>query len=335
MLPAVEGTGSPTVTIPRIEATVEIDGSLDEPSWMQAARLIGFSQYQPSDGRPAEEQTEVLVWYAPDAMYFGIIAHDSDPGSIRATVADRDHIDLDDNVTIFLDTFNDHRRAFYFAVNPLGAQQDGVQSEGSGADKNPDYKFDSKGRLTADGYVVEMRIPFKSLRYPGNGPQKWGINITRKVQRTGHLDTWTDVRRGSATFLAQSGAIDGLHDLERGLVTEIQPFVTTAGNGARQGDGVFTRGATDISLGANVRLGLTNVSFDATLKPDFSQVESDVGLVTVNERFALFFPEKRPFFLEGLELFSTPNQLVYTRQIVKPVVGGKVTGKIGRSAWRT
>jgi hypothetical protein len=334
----VDGRGAPTVTIPRIDATAVIDGRLDEPAWSQAARLTGFSQYQPVDGRPAEERTEVLVWYSPGALHIGILAYDREAGTIRATVADRDNLDRDDTVTVFLDTFNDRRRAFFFTVNPLGSQQDGVQSEGAfnagtmyggTIDKNPDYQWDSKGRVTDDGYVVEIRIPFKSLRYPGGGPMKWGINVQRKVQRTGYLDTWTDVRRANSSFLTQAGAIDGLHDLKRGVVTEAQPFVTAASDGVAVGEGAYSRDKTDINPGVNLHLGFTSASIDATVNPDFSQVESDAGQVTLNQRFALFYAEKRPFFLEGIELFSTPNQLVYTRQVAEPIGGAKVTGKFG------
>ena len=275
-----------------------------------------------------------------EALYFGIVAHDREPSSIRATVAKRDDIDRDDSVTIYLDTFNDRRRAFLFAVNPLGAQQDGVHSEGpatagqlfgGNVDKNPDYTFESKGRVTDFGYTVEMRIPFKSLRYTGTAPQTWGLNIKRKIQRTGYEDTWTDVRRASASFLAQSGAITGLHDLRRGVVTEVQPVVTSTAAGLRLApNDAFRRGSVELDPSMNVHFGLPNVAIDATINPDFSQVESDAGLVTINERFALFVPEKRPFFLEGVELFSTPNQLVYTRTIVEPIAGGKFTGKVGR-----
>jgi len=335
----VDGRGSPTFSIPRIDAQIAIDGRLDEPAWSQATRLTGFSEYRPVDSQPASEQTEVLIFYSPSALHVAIIAHDSVPGSIRATVADRDNISQNDWVRIFLDTFSDRRRAFVFGVNPLGAQEDGVQTEGAfnagsmfGAtvDLNPDYQFDSKGQVTPAGYIVEVRIPFKSLRYPGSGPQRWGINISRKTQRTGREDTWTDARR-VASFLAQAGTMEGLHDLQRGVVTEIQPFVTASSNGALNGAGQFARDKTDISSGANVRLGFTNLSVDATVNPDFSQVESDASQVTVNERFALFYPEKRPFFLEGIELFATPNRLVYTRQIVDPIVGGKLTGKVGKT----
>jgi hypothetical protein len=337
---AVEGKGSPTADIPRIEAAeIRVDGVLDEPAWSQAAHLTGFWQYQPVDGRPAEEATEVLVWYAPDAIYFGVIAYDREPSAIHATVADRDNIDSDDHVILELDTFHDRRRAFVFAVNPLGAQSDGVRSEGAGqvsslipgtTDKNPDFTWESKGRITDRGYEVEIRIPFKSLRFPGSGPQTWGFNATRVVQRTGYTDTWTDVRRANASFLGQEGALGGLHDLKRGVAIEAQPFVTATANGSRDTAGGFDRESVNPDAGLNFRLGFTSYALDATINPDFSQVESDAGQVTLNERFALFFPEKRPFFLEGIELFGTPQTLVYTRRIVNPKGGAKFTGKLGQ-----
>ena len=336
----VEGKGSPTAEIPRLEASVQMDGVLDEAVWSQATRLTGFWQYQPVDGRPAEERTEVLVWYSPDAIHFGIIAHDRLPAAIRATVADRDNIDNEDQVVLDIDTFHDRRRAFFFGVNPLGVQSDGVRSEGAGqvsslvpgsTDKNPDFVWDSKGRITDRGYEIEVRIPLKSLRYPGGERQTWGFNVTRIVQRTGYTDTWTDARRASASFLGQEGAIGGLHDLRHGVTVEAQPFVTAAANGSRDpASGDFDRQDVDPDAGLNLRLGFTSYALDATLNPDFSQVESDEGQVTVNERFALFFPEKRPFFLEGIELFGTPQTLVYTRRIVDPKAGAKFTGKFGQ-----
>ena len=336
----VEGKGSPTADIPRLETSIQIDGRLDESAWSQATRLTGFWQYQPVDGRLAEEQTEVLVWYAPDAIYFGVIAHDRNPAAIRATVADRDNIDSDDHIVIDLDTFHDRRRAFFFGVNPLGAQSDGVRSEGAGqvsslipgsTDKNPDFAWESKGQITGQGYQVEIRIPFKSLRFPGSGAQSWGFNVTRVVQRTGYTDTWTDVRRANASFLGQEGALGGLHDLRRGVAVEAQPFVTATADGSRDaGTGSFTREDVNPDAGLNLRLGFTSYALDATFNPDFSQVESDQGQVTVNERFALFFPEKRPFFLEGIELFGAPQTLVYTRRIVNPKAGAKLTGKFGQ-----
>jgi hypothetical protein len=338
--PVVEGKGSPTADIPRLEASISVDGVLDEPVWSQATRLDGFWQYQPVDGRPAEERTEVLVWYAPDAIHFGIIAHDRNPAAIRATVADRDNIDNEDQVVLDIDTFHDRRRAFFFGVNPLGVQTDGVRSEGAGqvsslvpgsVDKNPDFLWDSKGRITERGYEIEVRVPFKSLRYPSGARQTWGFNVTRIVQRTGYTDTWTDVRRANASFIGQEGALGGLHDLRHGVTVEAQPFVTATANGSRDpSSGEFGREDVDPDAGLNLRLGFTSYALDATLNPDFSQVESDEGQVTVNERFALFFPEKRPFFLEGIELFGTPQTLVYTRRVVDPKAGAKFTGKFGQ-----
>ncbi|HEU4763391.1 MAG TPA: DUF5916 domain-containing protein, partial [Gemmatimonadales bacterium] len=335
----MNGKGAPTVAIPRIDADATVDGNLDEPAWQQAARLGGFWEYQPADGRPAEEETEVRVWYSPKAIWFGVIAHDRAPSSIRATVADRDKIQGDDNVRIYLDTFDDHRRAYFFGVNPLGAQEDGVRAEGGftagsltggTTDLNPDFLWESKGRLTADGYVVEIRVPFKSLRFKGGDPKQWGIQVIRTVQRTGHQDAWTDLRRANASFLLQDGTLAGLHDIHRGVVVEAQPFVTGSVSGARDSTGTFGRGGVHSEFGGNLRLGFQSLTVDATANPDFSQVESDAGQVTVNQRFALFYPEKRPFFLEGIELFATPNQLVYTRQIENPIGGVKITGKTGR-----
>jgi len=329
---------APAVSVPRLTETVTIDGVLDEPVWGRAAKLDGFHQYQPVDGRAALERTEVLVWYAPNALMVGIKAYAADVNSLRATLADRDKIGNDDRVILYLDTFNDHRRAFMFGVNALGVQLDGVRTEGAASaanmyggniDYNPDFFYESKGRVTADGYVVEIRIPFKSLRLPGLGAQDWGFNVHRFSPSTGYEDTWTAVRRAGASFIAQGGTLTGFHDLERGVVTEVQPFVTGSAAGVRAADGSFARGDFTTTSGANLRLGFTQLSLDATFNPDFSQVESDAGLVTVNERFALYVPEKRPFFLEGIELFATPNQLVYTRQMKDPSVGGKVTGKLG------
>src|SRR6266480_7522276 len=332
------------VRVPRIEAGVHIDGVLDEDVWRQAALLTGFSQYRPVDGRPAEDSTEVLVFYAPDAIYFGIRAYEAHGSVVRATLADRDNIGADDNIQILLDTFNDRRRASLFEVNPLGVQQDGVRSEGiAGAagganaggrfdgvvDLNPDYVYESKGRVTPSGFEVEVRIPFKSLRYQSGETQDWGIQVVRVTQHTAYEDTWTPVVRANASFLIQSGSLKNLSGMRRGLVMDVNPEFTSHVDGAPAGT-VYRYGQVDPQLGANLRWGITqNLSMTGTANPDFSQVEADVGQVTVNERFALFFPEKRPFFLEGLEQFDTPNALIYTRQIHAPVGGAKLTGKVG------
>jgi hypothetical protein len=334
------------VRIPRFEVEAKIDGVLDEPVWSRAATLTGFSQYRPVDGRPAEDSTAVLVWYAPDAIYFGIRAFEPHGGVVRATLADRDNIDADDNVAILLDTYLDHRRAVLFAVNPLGVQEDGVWSDGVAAgaaggpsaggrfdatiDLNPDYVYESRGHVTDWGYEVELRIPFKSLRYQSADPQDWGLQIVRAVQHSGYEQTWTPAVRASASFLIQGGRLAGLTRLRRGLVLDLTPEFTTKVDGARAGAaGRYEYRGTPEAAG-NLRWGVTqNLGLSATANPDFSQVEADIGQVTLNERFALFYPEKRPFFLEGLEQFDTPNRLIYTRRIAQPVFGAKLAGKVG------
>jgi hypothetical protein len=331
------------VAIPRIDTSVVLDGRLDEAVWQRAALLTGFSQYRPVDGRPAEDSTEVLVWYAPDAIYFGVRAYEVHGPVVRATLADRDNIDADDRVQILLDTYHDHRRALLFSVNPLGAQEDGVWSDGFGGaaggsnsggrfdatiDLNPDYVYESRGHVTDWGYEVEVRIPFKSLRYQSADPQSWGLQVVRDIPHSGYEDTWTPTFRASASFLIQSGTLTGLTELRRGLVMELTPEFTTRLDGAPQATGYHYSGDADV--GGTLRWGITpNLSAVATAHPDFSQVEADVGQVTANQRFALFFPEKRPFFLDGLEQYNTPNTLIYTRRVVQPVAGAKLTGKIG------
>jgi hypothetical protein len=339
------------VDVPRIDSVASIDGSLEDPVWRRAARLAGFSQYQPVDGRPAEEPTEVLVWYSPDAIYFGIRAREIHGNVVRATHANRDNIDSEDQIQILLDTDNARQIAFLFGVNPYGVQQDGTRSaqfaggaggpsatgggfrninplEGS-VDLNPDYFFESKGRLIEGGYEVEVRIPFKSLRYQDARVQSWGIHILRRVQHSGFQDTWAPAVRANANFLAQSGSLNGLHDLKRGLVLEATPTMTArADRSPTIGNGRDYQKKADLS--GDVRWGIRqNLTLNGTINPDFSQVEADVGQVLLNERFALFYPEKRPFFLDGLELFDSPNQLIYTRQIVAPLGGVKLAGKLG------
>ena len=331
------------VRIPRVEADIAVDGQLDEPVWAQAAVLTGFSQYAPNDGVPASDSTQVLVWYSPTAIYFGIRAFERH-GTPTATLADRDRIFGDDNVQILLGTFHDGRQALMFAVNPLGVQGDGSVVEGGNtgargfiggavvgreqADLSPDFTFQSKGHVTPWGYQVEVRIPFKSLRYQPGREQSWNLNVVRQVKHSGFEDSWAPVRRASATFIGQSGTLVGLTDLRRGLVIDLNPEATMKVTGAPAPGGGYRYDAGNPQLGGNVRWGITNsLTLNGTVKPDFSQVESDAGQLSFDPRQALFFAEKRPFFLEGSELFQVPNGLIYTRRIVQPVAAVKLTGK--------
>lgn len=334
------------VKLPRREATVVIDGSLDETVWREASSLVGFSQFQPQDGVPAADSTQVLVWYSPTAIYFGIRAYEP-VDRVRATLANRDKIDQDDNVQILLGTFRDGRQATVFMVNPLGVQADGTLVEKSAVsggflaqmssreipDLNPDFVFQSKGHVTPFGYEIEVRIPFKSLNYQSVPVQSWDINIVRKVQYRGHENSWAPARKANASFLSQGGLLEGLTDLHRGVVVDITPEATQRTEGAVRDPSAASGWRYDAKrpeVGGNIRLGLTNnISLGGAINPDFSQVEADAGQISFDPRNALSVPEKRPFFLDGIEHFTTPNSLVYTRSIVQPVAAAKLFAKSG------
>jgi hypothetical protein len=317
--------------IPRVEeAAVRVDGRLDEAAWAGAAVLTGFTQSTPAEGTPARERTEVLVFYTPRELFIGVRAHASDPSSIRSTLAERDQITADDHVRILLDTFHDRRRAFAIFVNPLGIQQDGTFSDGSfdGYTYSPDFVFDSRGRLTGEGYEVEIRIPLRSLKFPTGDAQTWGMNVIRVIPAAGAEESWAP-RTRSQPQLASSGALSGIHGLRPGRLVEVNPTFTARREGTTEEDR-FSRGPTEPDVGVNLKYGITSeLTLDATLNPDFSTVEADADQITVNERFALSLEEKRPFFLEGADLFDTPESLVYTRSIVAPAAGARVTGKVG------
>jgi hypothetical protein len=332
--------GHTSVQLPFIEAPVTVDGVLDEPAWGAAALLTGFSQYQPVDSRPSPDSTEVWVWYSRDALHFGIRAFEPH-GEVRASLADRDKVNAGDNVEIHLDTYNERNRAFVFAVNPLGVQADGTKSEGGGFipganimpgqnDLSADFLWASKGRLTGDGFEVEIRIPFSSLRYPTASVQDWGMQIQRNVQHRGAEDTWTPVLKANESFITQAGTLAGLTGMHHGQVVQLSPEITNTVSGSPGAGGAWDYDA-DPQLGGNVRWTLgSNFVLNGTVKPDFSQVEADATQIAADERFALFYPERRPFFVEGVDQFNVPNTLVYTRAIVRPDAAAKITGKVGR-----
>lgn len=335
--------GQTVASAPRLESPIVIDGRLDEPAWRHAAVLTGFSEYQPVDQRPSPDSTEVLVWYTSTAIYFGIRAWEPH-GPVRATLADRDKISADDNVEIHLDTFHEGRRAFVFIVNPFGVQADGTKNESGGFipgsnvmpgqnDLSADFQWESKGTLTDFGYAVEIRIPFSSLRYPVAREQRWGLQIDRHVQHSGYEETWTPALKGSSSFIRQEGELRGITGISHGQVVELNPELTSTIAGEPAGaTGQGWNYTSKPQLGGNIRWGVgSNFVLNGTIKPDFSQVEADATQIAADARFALFYPEKRPFFVEGSELFNVPNTMVYTRRIVQPDAAVKLTGKLGQN----
>lgn len=329
---------------PRIDTTITIDGRLDEPVWNRAAVLTGFSEYSPADQRPSPDSTAVLVWYSRTAIYFGIRAFEPH-GPVRATLADRDKVSSNDNVEIHLDTYDERNRAMIFIVNPLGIQADGTRNETGGfipgsnvgpgqTDLSADFLWESKGHVTPWGYEVEIRIPFSSLRYPNQSVENWGIQIQRNVQHNGYKETWTEAHSGAASFINQEGLLMGLHGMHHGQVVGLNPELTNTVTGTPCCDPGLQgwRYSSKPQLGGNVRWAMgSNFVLNGTIKPDFSQVEADATQIAADERFALFYPEKRPFFVEGSDQFNVPNTLVYTRTIVQPTAAMKLTGKLGRT----
>ena len=325
------------ITPPRLnKKNVNIDGFLDEVEWTKAVSQSGFTSYLPVDGRPAEDDTEVRIWYSPTALYFGIIAHEIH-NEVRSTLADRDKLENDDYLILILDTYDDKRSAFAFVVNPLGQQGDGTITDNTSMgrnsksfrlDDNPDYVFNSRGRLTEDGFIVEIEIPFKSLRYQSKNTQNWGFNVLRHIQHSGYTSTLINTKLGAASFLGQSGKLVNLSGIERDRIFDINPEIRGAVR-READDKNFNSEMTD-PVGFNVRYGWSsNVGINATVNPDFSQIEADVAQINYDPRRSLFFPEKRPFFLDGIERFQTPTRLIYTRRIANPVGAGKIAGKFG------
>ena len=344
----IHATGSdktppPEAPLPRIEGEIiTVDGILDEEVWQQAATFGEFYQYLPVDGRLAEDSTQIKVWYSPTHIHFGIRAFEVHE-EVRATLADRDKIDEDDYIYLVLDTYNDKRQAMLIGANPLGQQSDGIISDAEGGrrfssqggagfdiDLSPDFLYESKGQITEFGYEIELKIPFKSLRYQSSYVQDWGFNVIRKTQHSGYVSTWTQVLQGNASFMAQNGSLYELTDLRRGLVLDISPELTGTTNRVSE-DADWDFNARD-PLGVNVRWGISNnFTLNGTVNPDFSQVEADVAQIQFDPRSAVFVPEKRPFFLDGIELFQSPTQLIYTRRIANPLSAAKITGKAGNT----
>jgi hypothetical protein len=330
------------VTVPFLEEAPAVDGALDDRAWAAATVLDGFVQTRPGDNTAPSRPTTVLLGYDASALYVGVRAVD-DPGAVRATLSRRDDVLDDDHVRLFLDTFHDQRRAYLLAFNPLGIQQDGIWTEGAAPDYSFDVVMDSRGRVTSAGYEIEVRIPFRSLRYAAGKGRSWGLHVQRYIKHSNdEEDSWQPLVRGQASFLAQAGALQGLTRILPGRSLELIPALVTSQFGRRVDERTgaattarrFVEGPASLQPSLTAKLSLSSrLVVDATVNPDFAQVEADDLVVTANQRFPIFFEEKRPFFLEGTDLLKTDAQLVDTRRIVDPDFAAKLTGKLGGSAF--
>ena len=360
---AADATGQPVVTPIRVEEPPVIDGLLDDETWRGAARLSTFVQTTPVEGAAASEPTEVYIAYDGENLYVGVRARYADTGLMRANRADRDQIAEDDTVSLFFDPFRDRQRAYQFTVNGFGVQGDAILNStglrnrtqrraigarGGGPSGAPpsgipegdiswDALFVSAGTPSDDGWTAEMAIPFKSLRYPAvdeGESHRWGFQVSRTVKGKDETVVWSPLSRNIAQFLAQMGVLEGLADLSTSRNLEILPTVTALRTGSLNALGAFIENDVE-EAGLNLKYGISSdLTADFTINPDFSQIESDLPQIDVNQRFPLFYPELRPFFLEGQEIFNVfaPITPIHTRTIIDPRYGGKVSGKVGRNS---
>ena len=320
-----------------------IDGKLDDDVWKNAAVLKDFYQVQPGDNIAPSKPTEVMLGYDARFIYVAFHCYD-EPDKVRANIPKRDDIFNDDYVGILFDTFNDKRKAYEFDFNPLGVQADGIWTDGQGEDFSLDVVLESKGMVTSDGYTIEVAIPFKSIRYVGGKDTLWGVHFWRRIKRfNNELDMWMPLSRDISSWLAQAGHLTGFEGLSAERTLELIPSLTLSETGKRkppitaaqiaQG-GRFVNEPIKFDLGLTGKYSLTpRVTLDFAINPDFAQVESDQLVVQANQRFPIFFAEKRPFFLEGIDIFNTQIAAVHTRAIIDPDYAVKLTGKVDRNTF--
>jgi hypothetical protein len=345
------------INIPKIESGIIIDGRLDEEAWKTAAVFRDFYQTSPGDNIAPSRPTEVYMMYDEKHLYIGFKCWD-ERDKIRATVARRDNVFGEDNVRVWLDTFNDQRRAYILGFNPLGIQQDGIFTEGRGADFSVDIVMESKGVIEDWGWSVEVKIPFKSLRYTAGEGKMWGFNAARNIDRfNDEFNSWLPDDRNISGFLIKHGKITGLNEIKYERTLEVVPSVTFSQTSSRkrtipisvagangyhpiffpigvQDPGRFVNDPIKPEFGVNLKYTISpNITLDAAINPDYAEIEADAPVVAANQRFPIFFEEKRPFFLEGKEIFTTSMQPFYSRTIVDPDAAVKLSGKIGKTSF--
>jgi hypothetical protein len=299
-----------------------VDGVLDDKVWETAATVEGFVQFQPEFGEPSPFHTVVLVGHTPEALYVAFKCFDSDPGRIAAAVTSRDgDLKDDDSVTLLLDTNHDRRTAYYFATNSLGVQLDGkVADNGRTVDDKWDATWISASTRTSEGWTAEFEIPFRMLRFESGEDVSWGVNFRRRVPRRLETSLWSGPGE-SIWRVSEFGVLTGLDVEPQGLKKfAVIPYGLVV---AEKGNGVETK------FGGDIRFRVTSdLSGDVTINPDFALIEADVEEINLS-RFELFVPEKRPFFLEGIEMYSQRIRQFYSRRIGDITAGGKMVGELG------
>src|SRR6184192_3680353 len=287
---------SPVAIALRTTEAIRLDGRLDEPAWQRAPPIGVLRQREPVENNEPSEDTVVRVLYNDDALYIGVVSHDRSPREIVSTQLTRDaNLEVDDRITVILDPFFDHRNGFFFQVNPAGARSDGqVSNNSESLSRDWDGIWNAAARISDEGWVAEIEIPFKTLRFK-SGQTVWGFNIERQIKRRQETDRWAAPRQNIwIGNLAEAGRLEGLDGIRQGLGLDVRPYVS---GGAENSDGTFTGG---IDIFKNVT---SNLNAAVTVNTDFAETEADIRQVNLT-RFPLFFPEKRTFFLEGAGVFD-------------------------------
>lgn len=330
---------APKVEIHKTTGPITIDGDLSDAGWQSATKFETWYETRPGDNIEPKVRQTGYVTYDDHFFYVGVDMADPNPRAIGGTFGDRDQIsgNSDDFAGIILDTRNDGKTGYEFFVTARGVQFDAVQDEAGGnEDSSPDFYWDGQAKINDHGWTMEMRIPFSSLRYTGANPEQWGMILYRNLPRDRRYQIFTQkLPRGQNCFVCNFTKITGLRGLPSGGHIVAAPYMTShqVGQADTPGGSIHYSPAGG-DIGGDIKWTPTaDMAVDATINPDFSQIESDVAVISTNERFAIFFPEKRPFFLEGVELFNTPITAVYTRTITSPRWGLRSTGKLGGNAY--
>ncbi len=319
----------PTLRIPRVSRPPKLEEFLKGKPRPAEPRIGGFRQREPGDGVPASKETSAYLSYDRKNLYVVVVCRE-EPVKVRARMAKREDIGSDDQVAVYLDTFHDQRRAYVFAANPLGVQSDLILTEGQSPDPSFDALWQSKGRLTPTGFVVWMAIPFKSLRFPQASKQEWGIALGRFVPRNQEGSFWPYITNRIEGFSQQMATLEGMTDIASGHSVQLIPYGVFSRAEYRAASQATLDPRVDLRGGLDAKVVVGGAfTLDGTLHPDFSQVETDEPQVTINQRFEVYFPEKRPFFTENAGFFDTPVKLFFPRRIVDPRFGVKLTGKAG------
>ncbi|MCX6829856.1 MAG: carbohydrate binding family 9 domain-containing protein [candidate division Zixibacteria bacterium] len=327
----------PVLDMPLFTSEIKIDGDLSDPAWREAAVASNFAEDNPGDQVRPPVQTKVLTGYDENHLYLAFIAYDS-PDAVRASMRDRDEIFNDDYIGMVLDTYGNGTWAYEIFLNPLGIQGDLRWNQNGSEDATFDIVFYSKGKVTDSGYQVEVSIPFSSLRFPDQAEQNWRATFWRNMPRESRYQmTWASFSRDVPCWPCQFGTLKGIKNVKAGSNFEVLPALTASQAGYITDDtnprSPFHNDNAKGELSLNMRaLASSNIVFDLAVNPDFSQVESDPGQIDVNSNFALFFEERRPFFQEGSDLYSTWVNAVYTRSINEPEIAGKMTAQLGRTS---